>query len=142
MQSKFRRKRQSRNERKGAVLHTLVGVILLAGLAILYIWQRMETLRLVKDNTQVVKQIEELEKTKEVLNTNIARLTGPEHIYQFAQTKLGMGTTDYTRLVALADPVQPEFNQRWQRLLADLKQYGQKAWDLAEPQAMAREKHD
>jgi hypothetical protein len=54
-----------------------------------------------------------------------------------------LGTTDIGRQLALVDPGQnPTLTEKWQQLLADLKQYGKKAWELAEPQAMAKEKSE
>lgn len=102
----------------------------------------METISLVKEIGKIEKQMAKLEKAKEYLAIEVTRLGSPQQVYLAAEKNLGFKSTDITRQVALFDPVQNSPSERWQRLLADLKHYGKRAWDLAEPEAIAREKND
>jgi|GEM_PF-3864213 len=143
MKTKFTRKRSQRKPGKRNLLFLFAGIVVLALLATLYIWQRMETVGLVKDIGVLQSKIGDLTKTRDYFSTEVVRLSSPQEICPRAGRILGLGTTDIDRQLALADPGQtPTLTLKWQGLLADLKQYGKKAWELAEPKAIAKEKSE
>ena len=143
MKPKFSKQRARRKEGKTNLLFIVAGIVVLALLATLYIWQRMETVRLVKEIGKLDNKLKEIEKTRDYLTTEVTRLSSPQVIQPKAEKLLGLTVTDHSRQFALADPVgNVTVTEKWQKLLADLKHYSQKAWELAEPQAIAREKHD
>jgi cell division protein FtsL len=143
MKTKFARKRSQRKPAKRNLVYFFAGIMVLGLLATLYIWQRMETVRLVKGIGGLESKIGELAKTRDYFSTEVARLSSPQEICPRAERILGLGTTDIGRQLALADPgLTPTLTEKWQQLLTDLKQYGRKAWELAEPQAMAKEKSE
>ena len=143
MKTRFARKRSQRKPGKRNLLFLFAGIVALGLLATLYIWQRMETVRLVKEIGGLESEIGELAKTRDYFSTEVVRFSSPQEICPRAERILGLGTTDIGRQLALADPGQtPTLPEKWQQLLADLKQYGRKAWEMAEPQAMAKEKSE
>jgi cell division protein FtsL len=139
MTTRFARQRTKREKRKPILIYFLFGILVLAGLATLYIWQRMETVRLVKGIKVIEEQIAQIDKTKEYLAIQVTRLSSPEYICLRAQKDLGFTTTDIDRQIALADPVETAKWQIWQQFLAQVKEYGKKAWHMAEPEAVAGE---
>ena len=143
MKPKFSKQRAKRKEGKSNLLFIVTGIVILALLATLYIWQRMETVRIVKEIGQLDNKIKEIEKTRDYLTTEVPRLSSPQVIQPKAEKLLGLTVTDHSRQFALADPAENvTITEKWQKLLADLKHYSKKAWEIAEPQAIAREKHD
>ena len=141
VKTKFARKRSQRKPGKRSLLLLFAGIVVLGLLATLYIWQRMETVRLVKEIGTLENKISDLAKTRDYFSTEVVRFSSPQEICPRAERILGLKTTDIDRQLALADPGQtPTLTEKWQQLLADLQQYGKKAWELAEPQAMAKEK--
>jgi len=139
MKAKLVRQRTKREKRKPIIIYFLAGILVLAGLATLYIWQRMETVRLVKEIKEIEEQIAHIDKTKEYIAIQVTRLSSPEYISQKAKRELGFTTTDIDRQITLADPVETARWQNWQQFLAQVKEYGEKAWQMAEPEAMAGE---
>ncbi|OGC77851.1 MAG: hypothetical protein A2Z27_04780 [candidate division Zixibacteria bacterium RBG_16_50_21] len=139
MKPKLVKKRTKRERRKPTLIYFLAGTIILAVLATLYIWQRMETVRLVKEIQEIESRIAQVDKTKEYLAIQVTRLSSPEYISFRAQRDLGLTTTDIDRQIALADPVETPKWQNWQQFLAQVKEYGKKAWQMAEPEAVAGE---
>lgn len=102
----------------------------------------METVSLVREIGKIEKQMSELEKAKEYLAIEVTRLGSPQQVCLSAERNLGFKSTEITQQIALFDPVQNSSSEKWQRLLADLKHYGKRAWGLAEPEAIAQEKND
>ena len=139
MKAKLVRQRTKREKSKPTIIYFLAGILILAGLATLYIWQRMETVRLVKEIKEIEEQIAQIDKTKEYIAIQVTRLSSAEYISQKAQRELGFTTTDIDRQIALADPVETARWQNWQQFLAQVKEYGEKAWQMAEPEAVAGE---
>ena len=142
MKTRFIHKRSQRKPGKRNLLFLFAGIVALGLLATLYIWQRMETVRLAREIGFLEKQIAEIGKTKEYLSIQVAHLGSPGQLCQVAQKDLGFGTTDIGRQIAFFDPVQNPSPKQWQKLLADVRQYGKKAWNLAEPEAMAKMKNE
>ncbi len=143
MKNGLAKKRSRKKERKTNRLSVLLGFVALALLATLYIWQRMETIQLVRGINKLESRIAELTRTRGYLATEVQRLCSPQEIQPKAEKLLGLRVTDIDRQLALADPADnPSITEKWQNLLADLKHYGKKAWELAEPQALAKEQNE
>lgn len=143
MKSKLVKKRARKKGRKSNLFTVLLGFLFIALLATLYIWQRMETIRLVRELGKLENKIAEMKNIREYLATEVQRLSSPQEIQPKAERLLGLCVTDINRQLALADPSEnTTLTEKWQNLLADLKHYGKKAWELAEPQALAKEQNE
>src|SRR3990172_11063028 len=101
MKNKFSKKRSIRKEPRSNFWFLLAGIAALALLSTLYIWQRMETVSLVREIGKIEKQMSELKTSKEYLAIELTRLGSPQQVCLAAERNLGFKPTEITQQIAL-----------------------------------------
>ena len=142
MKPKYRKKYTRRRGFKNPWIFLSASILAVALLATLYIWQRMETVRLVKAVGQLEKCVASIEKEKGYLALESFPLDSPGLVVKKAQESLGFSFTAVNRQIAVTDFNPDQQDQSWDNFLAKLKEYSHKAWQAAEPEAMAGQKND
>jgi hypothetical protein len=142
MKPNYRKKYTRKKGFRGPWLFLSGSILAVALLATLYIWQRMETVRLVKAIGQLEKSVASIEKEKEYLALESFQLDSPGLVVKRAQETLGFNFTAVNRQIAVTEFNPEQQDQSWDNFLAKLKEYSQKAWQAAEPEAIAGQKND
>lgn len=78
---------------------SLVAGIMVCSFLIIFVWQRVNVMRVGYEVEQLKKEKASLEKTREMLRIEVATLTSPERLERIATTSLGMKVPDECQVV-------------------------------------------
>lgn len=77
----------------------LVVGLMVCSFLIIFVWQRVNVMRVGYDVETLKKEKASLEKTREMLRIEVATLTSPERLERIATTSLGMKVPDECQVV-------------------------------------------